>query len=104
VVGGEPIQDCAQDCIGFGKQLPVVEAQHGEACSFEHARSARIDQNCAFLEVLAAVKLDDEACLDACKVGEEDGNGVLAAELEAAELPVAQVAPKQAFGVGRGRA
>jgi hypothetical protein len=50
--------------------------------------------------MLAAIDFDDELLLCACKVGNKRPDGLLASELVAPQLSVAQMAPEVPFCVG----
>jgi uncharacterized protein YaiL (DUF2058 family) len=96
--------DARQHAVDLSQDLAVVETQNPKAMRFERRRPARVRQLPIEREMLSAVDLDDQRCFDAGEVGEMRADRVLAAELEASELTVAQLAPQQLLGVGRGGA
>ena len=68
----QPLQRCSSRCIVF---LPRL--------------------------MLSAIQLDDQLGLRTHEIRDVAGNGYLAAESEAFQLPPAQVTPDTLFGIGR---
>jgi hypothetical protein len=96
---GEPVNDGLQNGISLGQRLAIVEAQDRKAELPQSLCSQLIGVNSIRFEVLATIQLDDQAGFNASEVGEEGPGGVLSAELQSAELAIAQPLPDRPFGI-----
>jgi len=82
--------------LGFTDNLIVPEAQDMPAQVFKVSGPVIIQ--CG--PVLPAVGFHDQLAFDTCEVGYVRTDRFLAAELEPADLPVAEVPPKALLGIG----
>jgi hypothetical protein len=79
------------------KDVVVPEAKNVPAEIVQISCPVTID----VFAVLAAIRLDDEAALDAREVGDVVSDRFLPAELEAAKLTISQPGPKPMLGIRR---
>ena len=89
----EIFNDSRQEAIDIVQNLMVPEAQHRVALALEILRAASICLAFGLPGVLAAVELDHQAGFGTEEVGDVGADLVLASELGALELPVAQPLP-----------
>ena len=89
-------KDRLKHAFGILQNLIVPEANDPITFRAKECRSRRV----IGFAMLAAVKLDDQAGIDARKVDNEWANGDLTAELVTAKLTIAEPLPEQSFRLG----
>jgi hypothetical protein len=90
------VENHREDAVDVAQDVVVPEAKHGVAVPLEKGGAGSV----GFWRVLPSVSFHDQHPLGAEKVGDVGADRGLAAELEAGELAVAEVAPKADFGIG----
>ena len=80
--------DSLENAVGVTQRLIVPKAKHAIALSFEICGAGLVGS--PFQSVMAPVQLDDQLGFSAAEVRDEGADGVLAAELEAGQLPIAE--------------
>jgi hypothetical protein len=100
VIRLQPVEDASQDWVAFDKRLAIGEAKHVKPMRVQLCRSECIDLDRIRLEMLSAVELDEEPCFDAREVRDVLANGMLPAELVAAEPTIAHALPQCVLGIG----
>ncbi len=103
VLAFKPVQDVLKNGLGFEERVTCAETQYVKTLFLQHLRPSLVGCEARRLEMLAAVYLHDQTAFDASEVGEERADGMLAAELEATDLAVAQTPPELLLGVGGAR-
>ena len=88
--------DKANDLFGVVEDLPVFDAQNRDAQCMKEAVAFDIARRS--WKVRCAIGLDDEPGLLAVEVDDERAQGLLASELGAVELTVAQKLPEDSLG------
>ncbi len=96
----QPRQYLRQDSLAFRQRLTIRETQHVIAEAIQFLCSSLVGNHRFRLEVLVAVKFDDQHRFDAGEIREVVAHGTLAAEFVAAELTVSQRRPQASLGVG----
>lgn len=94
----ERASDRLPNGVGSLEHLVVPETQNPVALAVQPSRPRLVPD--APPSVLTAVDLDHHPRLDADEVDDEATDWVLAAELEAVQLPLAQLRPEQPLGEG----
>ena len=94
-------QDGVLHAFGIAENVVVPEAQYPPPVGFEPRGPTRVD---GAPGMLAAIRLDHEAMLDADEIGDERAEPVLATKLEAAQPATAQGGPQPTLGIGHGNA
>ena len=90
---GQPVVDHRQHRLALAQHPAIVESQHSEAEVVQLRGAPRIGLDRLRLEMLTAVEFDNEPRFDTSEVREEAADGMLAAELAAGELTIAQPLP-----------
>jgi len=93
------LQDDLLYAPGIGENVVVPEANDPPPPPLKPRRPAPV---VVAVGMLSAIRLDDQAVLEAGKIDDEGPEGMLTAELVALEPPPAQSAPQATLGVGHG--
>ena len=91
MVRAEPGSDSLENRLSVIQSLAVPEAKHTIALTLEIGRSLSVGSS--LQRVMTAVKLDDQLGFRA-EVRDEGTDGMLATELQPAQLPIAQLKPQ----------
>ena len=83
----------------FAAQLMIPKAQHLDALRCEKLVSPFISGSLVWKTVSAAIEFNGQLCQRAVEIEEENAAGILPAEFEFGETPVAQQTPQTFFGV-----
>ena len=92
-------QDDILYALGIGENVVVPEANDPPSPPLEPRRPAPV---VVAVGMLSAIRLDDQAVLEAGEIDDEGSEGMLTAELVALEPPPAQSAPQPTLGLGHG--
>ena len=79
--------------IEVAMNFVIRETDHAKAFLFHEPGAGFIVSGGGLCSVLVAVQLNDQLCLEACKIRDVGPDGLLAAEFESGKLPVAQNKP-----------
>ena len=92
MVRAEPGSDSLENRVSVMQSLVVPEAKHTIALTLEIGRSLSVGS--PLQRVMTAFKLDDQLGFRAAEVRDEGTDGMLATELQPAQLPIAQLKPQ----------
>ena len=93
------LEDSFDDGVGSRQHVTIPETQDPKAGRSQD--SVTVGSVGRVQDVLAAVDLDDDRCLETDEVADEPAYRVLPTELEAAELAPPKATPEPSLGFGR---